>query len=122
MIPGAQLFFTQEQRCFDVFPDDVKKEIVKVRPGLSGIGSIVFRDEEELLDNANDEVRFYDDVIAPYKGALEVWLVRHQSLKNYFLVILVTVWVVLCSDSRIVWRVFDGLPEAPDELAMLRVG
>jgi lipopolysaccharide/colanic/teichoic acid biosynthesis glycosyltransferase len=58
----------QAERCFAAFPLDVQHEIVKVRPGLSGIGSIVFRDEEELLHNAQDDVAFYDRVIAPYKG------------------------------------------------------
>lgn len=38
----------QTQRCFDAFPARSQEEIVRVRPGLSGIGSIIFRDEEEL--------------------------------------------------------------------------
>ena len=36
----------QTRRCFDAFPVRSQAAIVKVRPGLSGIGSIVFRDEE----------------------------------------------------------------------------
>src|SRR5690606_21753019 len=33
----------QTRRCFDAFPEDSKRAIVRVRPGLSGVGSIVFR-------------------------------------------------------------------------------
>ncbi|MBE2258147.1 MAG: sugar transferase, partial [Rhodobacteraceae bacterium] len=45
----------QTQRCFDAFPNDVQEAIVKVRPGLSGIGSIVFRNEESLLHGEVDQ-------------------------------------------------------------------
>ncbi len=106
----------QTQRCFDAFSKDVQKEIVKVRPGLSGIGSIIFRDEENLLHDAIDHVGFYDNVIAPYKGDVENWYIRNQGLKNYFLLIYVTVWVVIFPNSRIVWSIFSNLPEPPPEL------
>ena len=106
----------QTRRCFDAFPESSKAAIVRVRPGLSGIGSIVFRDEEEALHASKDPVRFYDDVIAPYKGALEEWYVANQGLRTYVLVILITGWVVVRPQSRIVWRAFRGLPPLPAEL------
>jgi hypothetical protein len=56
----------QTQRCFDAFTATSQAAIVQVRPGLSGIGSIIFRDEENLLHGQADSVRFYDEVIAPY--------------------------------------------------------
>ena len=107
----------QAPRCFEVFSADVQSQIVKVRPGLSGIGSIIFRDEENLLHDASDPVIFYDTVIAPYKGELEKWYIDNQSLTNYFLIIFVTVWAVLSPGSRIIWRVFPSLPHPPKELA-----
>jgi lipopolysaccharide/colanic/teichoic acid biosynthesis glycosyltransferase len=106
----------QVPRCFEAFTADVQRHIVKVRPGLSGIGSIIFRDEESLLHDANDPVIFYDAVIAPYKGEVEKWYIDNQSSTNYFLIIFVTVWVVLFPESRIVWQVFTGLPKPPKEL------
>lgn len=107
----------QTQRCFDAFPKSVQAQIVKVRPGLSGIGSIVFRDEESLLHGHQQSERYYDVVIAPYKGALEEWYVDNQGLRTYFLLIVLTVWVVLLPKSSIVWRVFGNLPSPPIELA-----
>jgi len=107
----------QELRCFEAFTADVQRHIVKVRPGLSGIGSIIFRDEESLLHDAKDPVIFYDAVIAPYKGEVEKWYIDNQSLANYFLIIFVTVWAVLFTGSRIIWRVFPSLPHPPKELA-----
>ena len=107
----------QTQRCFDAFPARSQAEIIKVRPGLSGIGSIVFRDEEELMHASAEPERFYDEVIMPYKGALEEWYVAHQGLGTYVLAIFVTAWVVLFPASRLAWRVFPDLPCVPTALA-----
>lgn len=107
----------QTQRCFDAFPARSQAEIIKVRPGLSGIGSIVFRNEEELMHASKEPERFYDQVIMPYKGALEEWYVAHQGLWTYLAAIFVTAWVVLFPESRLAWRVFPQLPAVPTELA-----
>ncbi len=106
----------QAERCFYAFPPDVQSEITKVRPGLSGIGSIVFRDEEELLHGARDQLAFYDRVIAPYKGALEKWYIENQGIATYFLLIFTTAWVVVFPTSRMVWSLFRDLPQPPAEL------
>jgi len=107
----------QTQRCFDAFPPASQAEIVKVRPGLSGIGSIVFRDEEELMHASAEPERFYDDVIMPYKGRLEEWYVSHQGVWTYLSCIFATGWVVVFPKSRLVWRLFAGLPAPPAALA-----
>lgn len=41
----------QTQRCFDAFPEDSQKAIVSVRPGLSGVGSNIFRDAHLMSDS-----------------------------------------------------------------------
>lgn len=109
----------QTRRCFDAFPDSTQQAIVKVRPGLSGIGSIVFRGEEDMLHHHAEPMRFYDDVIAPYKGALEEWYVEHATLRTYLACILITAWVVLVPRSSLAWRAFPDLPAPPPELAPL---
>lgn len=106
----------QTQRCFDAFPTRSQVQIVRVRPGLSGIGSIVFRDEEALMHAHADAERYYDEVIMPYKGLLEEWYVANQGLWTYFACIFATVWVVAFPKSRIVWRMFPGLPVASQGL------
>ena len=68
----------QTQRCFDAFTPAAQKAITRVLPGLSGIGSIMFRDEENMLHGHADARQFYDHVIAPYKGSLEEWYVNNQ--------------------------------------------
>lgn len=106
----------QTQRCFDAFPPASQAEIIKVRPGLSGLGSIIFRDEEDLMHASAEPERFYDEVIMPYKGKLEEWYVTHRGVRTYLLGIFVTGWVVLFPKSRLVWWVFPALPGPPEAL------
>jgi len=106
----------QTQRCFDAFSLSAQNEIKKVRPGLSGIGSIIFRNEEDMMHANNDPDKFYDEIVMPYKGSLEDWYVSNQSVGSYFSLIGLTVWVVLSSNSGLVWAMFKDLPEPPAEL------
>jgi lipopolysaccharide/colanic/teichoic acid biosynthesis glycosyltransferase len=106
----------QTVRCFNAFPADLQHIIKRVKPGLSGLGPIVFRAEEDILAEHAGASHFYDSVIAPYKGRVEAWYVDNQTITTYFTVIAVTIWVVLFSGSDLVWRVFQGLPVPPDEL------
>jgi lipopolysaccharide/colanic/teichoic acid biosynthesis glycosyltransferase len=104
------------EQAFSSYPVKTQKIVTKVRPGLSGIGSIIFRGEEEIMQGELANLHFYSKVIAPYKGALEEWFVSERSLKIYFLAIIVTAWVVIRPASRIAWRVFNELPRPPREL------
>ena len=107
----------QTPRCFDVFPIESQNEIKKVRPGLSGLGPIVFRDEENILSENESSLDFYDTVIAPYKGEVESFYVNSHNIVTYFKIILITIWVVIFSNSKIVWRLFPKLPKPPKSLA-----
>jgi len=98
---------------FMLFPEHVRTEITKVRPGLSGIGSIVFRDEERLLNsNSGSVTETYASEISLYKGELEVWYVKNQTLWVDFLLFVLTAWVIVFPGSRIVDRVFKDLPKS----------
>lgn len=99
------------------YPQHVRDAIYQVRPGVTGIGSIVFRDEEALLSAPGVEPRaFYRDQIMPYKGALELWYLDHKSLWTDFRIVVLTVWVVFARDSRRIYRTFKDLPPAPNWL------
>ena len=106
----------QTQRCFDAFPLSAQNEIKKVRPGLSGIGSIIFRNEEDMMHANNDPDKFYDEIIMPYKGSLEEWYVAHHNVLSYFSLIFLTIWVVFGLSSDLVWKLFKDLPPPPEEL------
>ena len=101
---------------FGFYSNSIQAIIKQVRPGLSGVGSIIFRGEEEIMHGATASVDFYATVIAPYKGALEEWFVLNKSLYIYFVAIFVTAWAVLVPSTKKAWRVFKDLPEPPSEL------
>jgi len=105
-------------QTFGFYSDSTQDVIIQVRPGLSGVGSIIFRGEEDIMHGATASVDFYDNVIAPYKGALEEWFVSNKGLYIYFMAIFITVWAVLFPKTKVVWTVFKGLPEPPEELKL----
>ena len=104
-------------KTFDPYPDHVKKAIYNVKPGLTGIGSIVFRDEEKLLSGTSLSVEeFYKNHISPYKGELELWYQKHLSFYTDFMLMFLTAWVILFKESDLVYRVFTDLPPRPEAL------
>jgi len=101
------------QDHFDNYSPVVQQAISSVRPGLSGIGSIVFRNEEEMMHQHKNPKQFYKEHISPYKGSLEEWYVKNNGLGPYFTLIFLTVWVVIFSKSKAVWTIFPSLPKPP---------
>lgn len=106
----------QAKRHYDLYSAEVKSAINTVAPGLSGLGSVAFRDEEDMLNAVTDRDNFHDTIIAPYKGALEVWFVQHRSVAVYFKLIWLTVLAVLKPSSKIWRKAFKDLPPVPAEL------
>ena len=106
----------QAKRHYDLYSNEVKSAIDTIPPGLSGLGSVVFRDEEDMLNNVEDRDSFHDTVIAPYKGQLEIWFTQHRTLSTYFKLIWLTVLAVLNPSSN-AWKTsFKDLPPVPAEL------
>ena len=103
----------QMQVDFEKYSDDVKKKIYNVRPGLTGIGSIIFRDEESLISLAatdEDPHKFYKRVIAPYKGELEMWYQSNRSLSLDLQLIFMTAWAIVVPETRVYEKWFKDLP------------
>jgi len=106
----------QDDSTFAPYSDEVKERICQVKPGLTGIGSIVFRDEESLLSKVRakggDVEAYYCNVIAPYKGALEMWYLDHYGFWTDMKLIFITAWVVIRPASRhLLGLVFRDLPK-----------
>jgi len=101
-------------KSFAQYPKGVQNIIYNVKPGLTGIGSIVFRDEEEMVTQIKeaglDPWEFYKSNIYPFKGEIELWYQKNQSFLTDLKIILVTAWVILFPESQIVQRFFKGLP------------
>ena len=99
---------------FEKYSDDIQKKIYNVRPGLTGIGSIIFRDEESLISKASKTENphdFYKRIIAPYKGKLELWYQNNKSFVLDLKLIFITAWVILFPNSRLYEKWFKDLPK-----------
>jgi lipopolysaccharide/colanic/teichoic acid biosynthesis glycosyltransferase len=105
------------QKSFDAYPIEVQKVIYNVKPGLTGIGSIIFRDEETLItevrDNGGDTWDFYQNKIYPFKGEVEKWYQEHQSFYTDFMCVFLTAWVIVFPKSELIYKVFGSLPKRP---------
>lgn len=102
---------------FSYYTEEDQEIIGRMRPGLTGIGSIVFRDEESIIgvsDKPFDQ-RYKED-IAPYKAQLERWYYHHQGILTDLMIILVTAWVVLRPESTVYRKFWKDLPPAPEGL------
>jgi lipopolysaccharide/colanic/teichoic acid biosynthesis glycosyltransferase len=104
-------------KTFAPYSNEVKANIYNVKPGLSGIGSIVFRDEERLLSTTTMNLDdFYAKFISPYKGELELWYQKHLSFYTDFMLVFLTAWVIVAPESDLVFKIFKDLPERPKGL------
>lgn len=97
---------------FNLYSADVQERIYSSRPGITGIGSLIFRDEEKILSNAADPKHMYA-AIHPYKGALEIWYQEHASVYTDMMIIFLTAWCILFPGNRMAEKVFRDLPARP---------
>lgn len=107
-------------KTFNAYPEHVQNVIYNSTPGITGIGSIVFRDEESLISNARiPPHEFYEKEIAPYKGALELWYQDNKSFWTDFKIIFLTAWAIIFPSTELTYKWFSGLPEKPKSLQIL---
>lgn len=98
-------------KTFDAYPENIRYKVYESVPGITGVGSVFFRDEEALISKSGKPPHeYYQDVIAPYKGALEMWYNTNKSLYVDFMLIFLTAWVILFPKSRLMFRIFRNLP------------
>jgi len=98
------------QQDYDAYTDEAKACYNAMTPGLSGIGSIVFRDEEYYISKVKDPMLFLRQCIQPFKGDLEVWYYHNRSLWVDCKIIFLTVWVILFPKSELTYKAFPTLP------------
>jgi len=109
----------QVKAHLDLYPVDKLDAILSIKPGLTGIASLFFRDEETMISNSTMEPKeFYKAYIAPYKAELELWYKVNQNMYTYFMLIALTAWSIFFSDSKLYRKVFKDLPEPPQELVV----
>ncbi|MCH8289748.1 sugar transferase [Candidatus Poribacteria bacterium] len=68
------------QEEIDLYPPDVQAKIFTVKPGITGLATLRFIEEEALLDGVDDPEVYYVKFVLPRKGKLECYYVDHWSL------------------------------------------
>ncbi len=100
-------------QTFGYYSPEAAAASTQMLPGLTGIGSIVFRDEETIFARSTKPAhQCYREEISPRKAALELWYLKHRSFWLDLKLILFTVLVVLHTDPRFLER---WLPDVPRE-------
>ena len=110
------------EKSFGNYTLNVQKIIYKNRPGITGIGSLIFRDEEILVTKykelGKNPSQYYKDYIYPYKGALEEWYFYNCSLSVDLKILFLTFWSLVNKDSQLVFKSLKGLPAKPETLTV----
>jgi len=107
----------QVKSHLDIYPKDKVGEILSIKPGLTGIASIFFRDEEGMISRSAMEPKaFYKKYIIPYKVDLELWYKKNQGISTYFKIIFLTAWVIVFPKSLLIYKLFKDMPASVQEL------
>ena len=104
--------------CFEAFPITFQDIIAKMKPGISGMGSIIFCNEEIYLTDVKNYKIIYRDLIMPFKGELENWYLKKSPMIN-LLLILITIFIIFNQNIKFVWKIFRDLPKPKQKLKKL---
>jgi len=64
--------------------DKTQRNVLSVKPGITDYASIEFRNENELLEKAEDPEQYYINNIMPEKIRLNQIFANNPSIRNYF--------------------------------------
>ena len=93
------------------YPLEVQAVIKRLKPGITGISSIIFRDEERWVSQSTlPSEEFYKSYVFPYKSNLELWYDSNKSLSVDFIIILLTVIKIILPETKLEFKIFRSLP------------
>jgi lipopolysaccharide/colanic/teichoic acid biosynthesis glycosyltransferase len=95
---------------FKLYDEATRKNIYNVKPGITGIGSLIFRDEEKLVSDAINPKEMYNKIF-PYKGQLEMWYQQNASILTDLKIIFLTAWSIVFPKNKLAQRIFKDLPK-----------
>ena len=100
------------RRTYQFYSEKEQEIIGSIKPGLTGIGSVFFRDEESILLNIKTNLEdYYKNKIAPKKASLELWYVSKKSFYVDLMIILTTAWTILFPKSNLLTKIFKSLQD-----------
>ncbi len=107
-------------RIFEFYSPEEQDIIKQLKPGLSGVGSIVFREESTIVENSPlDLEETFKQLLSPHKAALEKWYLEHQSFGLDLKIMFTTLYSLMLKDHRLIYKFLKGIPAMPKELEVL---
>jgi lipopolysaccharide/colanic/teichoic acid biosynthesis glycosyltransferase len=94
---------------FKQYDENIQKNIYNAKPGITGIGSLIFRDEEKIVSEAADPKAMYSKIF-PFKGELEMWYQKNASVLTDFKIIFLTAWSIIFPENKLATKFFKDLP------------
>lgn len=95
----------------NAYGDEIRDKIYSIKPGITGIGSILFRDEEAFIsEHKGDPFEIYKNVLIPFKAKVELWYLDNRSFITDFKIILLTAWIIIFPKSKLYYTWFPTLP------------
>lgn len=80
-----------EVRKYVQLYNDEQKKVLQVRPGITDLASIAYKNENELLAQSEDPEKTYINEVMPEKLRLNQQFIENPTIKNYFTIIFKTV-------------------------------
>ena len=82
-------------RYVALYPEEIKRQVLSVRPGITDLASIEYRHENALLGASDNPEKTYIEEVMPAKLALNCQYVARQSLGLDIALIFKTVLAIL---------------------------
>lgn len=98
------------KKSFEQYAEDVKAVVYNSPPGITGVGSVIFRDEEKIVSESKDIQKTYRKIF-DYKGKVEQWYQNKKSFYTDLMIIFLTAWSLLFPFSHLIYKVFPSLPK-----------
>ncbi len=80
-----------EVRKYVQLYNDEQKKVLQVRPGITDLASIAYKNENELLAQSADPEKTYINEVMPEKLRLNQQFIENPTIKNYFTIIFKTI-------------------------------
>ncbi|MDZ4796644.1 MAG: sugar transferase [Bryobacteraceae bacterium] len=87
-----------EVPAFVDLADPAWREVLEVRPGITDLATLVFRNEEQILGAHSDPEYAYRRQILPAKLQLNLLYIRHRSLLTDLRLLAMTIYLSLMPD------------------------
>jgi lipopolysaccharide/colanic/teichoic acid biosynthesis glycosyltransferase len=98
------------------YPKTLRQKVFSAKPGLSGMGSLIFRDEASILVNETNPNDFHKDVISPYKLECDLWYTDQIKISRYITLIIATVYSIIFNPNPLSLSNLFKLPSPPHSL------